>query len=240
MKKSVVAYLIGIVFCLFLFSSCRSKRFIYDKANILSTSEIDNLDSIIKKYKNETACDIIIYTEKETPNLNRKKYFDDLMKRTGVGEPGINNGALIYFSLNEQRVDLVLGYGFEWQINQLTSDSILHGILLRFNEGKFNEGLLYGSDAIIKRTSNLSWKVEGNADSNINNAPILTIKSNSILYQDSSYILIDTKEKGKLKLNTTKFMLPLVNEIKSQKDTSLIYYRRKPNDINEGYLLGFK
>lgn len=222
-----------------MITSCRSKRLIYDKAKFLDARAFNKLDSLLKAYQRDTKCEIIVYTQEKLPsNKNGYEYSVELAKSIGIGERGINNGVLVFFSVQDKDIELRLGHGFEWLINQDTANFIIQQMIGSFKEAKFVDGILDGVKQIMKFTASSSWKIKPDEYDSLVANDIVKAKDIKLIERSKDYLIIRTKKSDHLKLNFTKFMYSMVDEIANKGAEATIYYRVLYSKNDEGNLLG--
>lgn len=236
MKKLLTRLLfLSIIFL----TSCREKRLIYDKAKVLDAKEFYKLDSLLKVYQRDTKCEIIFYTQDKLPsNKSGYEYSKELAKSIGIGEKGINNGALIFFSVQDRDIELRLGHGFEWLINQDTANIIIQQMVSSFKDAKFADGVFNGVKQIMKFTASASWEIKPDGYGSLSANDIIKEKNIKLIERSKDYLIIKTKKSNYLKLHFTKFMSLIVNDIVNRGDSVTVYYRALSSKNDEGNLLG--
>ncbi len=212
------------------------KRLIYDKAKIFNSKEYYKLDSLLKLYQRDTKCEIIVYTQEKLPfNKSGYDFSIELAKDIGIGEKGINNGALIFFSLQDRDIELRLGHGFEWLINQDTANNIIQQMIGSFKDAKFADGIFGGVKQIMKFTTSSSWEIKPEEYDSLAINDIVKEKDIKLIERGKDYLIIRTKKSTHLKLHFTKFMSSIVKDITND---ATIYYRVLSSKNDEGNLLG--
>lgn len=238
MKRNILSLII-LSFLLLAVTSCRSKRLIYDKAKILDAKEFNTLDSLLKAYQEDTKCEIIVYTQEKLPaNKSGYEYSVELAKSIGIGEKGINNGALVFFSVQDKDIELRLGHGFEWLISQDTANSIIQQMIGSFKDAKFADGIFNGVNQIMKFTASSSWEIKPDGYDRLAVNDIVKEKDVKLIERNKDYLIIKTKKSDHLKLHFTKFMSSIVDDIINKGSEVTIYYRVLSSKNDEGNLLG--
>lgn len=68
-----------------------------------------------------------------------------------IGRAGVNDGVLLLVAPNERKVRIQVGYGLEKALTNSEADAIIQTTILpRFRKGKMADGILAGSDGIIR------------------------------------------------------------------------------------------
>lgn len=74
--------------------------------------------------------------------------------RTGIGQKGQDNGALILVAVNDRKVRIEVGYGLEEYLTDAFSGETIREIITpRFRQGEMGAGLLEGTNAIVNRVA---------------------------------------------------------------------------------------
>lgn len=222
-------------------TSCTSKRLIYDKAKTLDAREFTRLDSLLKAYKDQTNCEIIVYTQDKLPdNMTGEEYSLQLFKDIGIGQKGINNGALIFISVQDRKIALQLGYGFEWVINKDTANIIIQKMVGSFSKAKFADGIFKGVDELIRLTEPYPWKIKSRDYTSLNGNDIVEVKDYKLIDSSKDYLIIKTNNSDHLKLNFTSYMTPLAHDIINNRNQITLWYRVLSSKNDVGDLLGIK
>ena len=101
-----------------------------------------------------TTVEIAIATVDSTmvKNQDFEDYTLVMLRAWGVGKKGKDNGILIVISTDLRRIRIQNGYGIEAVISDAETKHIMDNFFIpRFREGKYFEGTLEGTIAIINR-----------------------------------------------------------------------------------------
>ncbi len=124
---------------------------VYDKANLLSTSEQQKLEQKLLLYANETSTQIVVIT---VPTINGED-IGILAPRWahewGIGQKDKDNGVLILVAKKERKIQIAPGYGAEIKLTAGILGTIFRQkITPKFKKGDFYGGLDEGTTAITQ------------------------------------------------------------------------------------------
>jgi hypothetical protein len=237
-KNNYKYYIQIIVFIIPLFYSCKSKEnktYIYDRVKLLSNKEVKTLDSLINDFDNNTTSEFFIYTTDKIPDSsNPEKYSIELMKKLGVGKPGINNGVLVFVSTERKNVQFRLGYGFEWVIDQDSSLAIVKKLTEYFSHAKYFDGIIFVFNKVKELSKSVNWEMCKN---NYELFCISKIKIKDVLSNNGKILSVIGDNNKNLNIYYTTFMNSLVQKILNQKGKNINVYCKLFKEGN-AYLLG--
>jgi uncharacterized protein len=74
-----------------------------------------------------------------------------LFEQWGIGEKGKDNGVLLLAAIEDRKLRIEVGYGFEGVLTDAATGRIMdEHILPRFKEGNYAQGLSDGADVLLK------------------------------------------------------------------------------------------
>ncbi|MCX2744234.1 TPM domain-containing protein [Mangrovivirga sp. M17] len=127
------------------------ERFIVDKTNTLSSSEIETLNTKLANFEKETGSQVIAVMVKSTKPEDIAQYTIRLAEKLKVGREGIDDGVILLIAKDDRRVRIEVGYGLEGAIPDIYAKRIIEGIIKPdFRNGEFYEGINHSTDAIFK------------------------------------------------------------------------------------------
>ena len=94
-------------------NSVDSLFYVRDNANVISSETINEIGEINKKLFEENGGQVIVYT---VDSLNGKSITNEaerLFNEIGIGDSVMNNGALVFFAINEDDYYIMLGDGLD-------------------------------------------------------------------------------------------------------------------------------
>jgi uncharacterized protein len=122
-------------------------RLVNDFAGMLTTSEVDALESKIVAYNDSSSTQISVVTVTDLHGYDRSDYAQRLAEKWGIGQRGLNNGILILIkpktSENSRgEVFIAPGYGLEGVVPDIVCAQIIDNeILPAFRAGAYYQGL---------------------------------------------------------------------------------------------------
>jgi uncharacterized protein len=123
---------------------------VVDEANLLSPATRAQLTERLAAHERKTTNQVVVVTLKSLQGLTIEQYGYQLGRAWGIGQAQRNNGVLLIVAPNERKVRIEVGYGLEGTLTDLQSHLIIQDqILPRFREGKFEAGIVAGTNAIL-------------------------------------------------------------------------------------------
>lgn len=148
-KKVFLAFVFA-SFCFALSFPALSGR-VVDEAGILSQQSKSQLESELAAFEKSSSTQIVVATIKSLDGEDIAQYGYQLGRAWGIGQKGLDNGAILLVAPNERKVRIEVGYGLEGALNDGVSSDIIRNIILpRFRAGDFNGGIKDGVAAMIK------------------------------------------------------------------------------------------
>lgn len=131
-----------------------------DYADILSSSEQQQLETKLRNYRDTTTTVIAIATINSLEGRNVQEVGTELFNRWNIWEGDKNNGVLILIAKEERRMRIEVGYGLEGAIPDILAGRIIRNVLNpAFKKGDFYSGLDKATSIIIDLASG---EFEGN------------------------------------------------------------------------------
>lgn len=124
---------------------------VVDNAQILSTTEQNKLERILKNHEDETSNQIVILTLNSLEGYDIADYGYQLGRHWGIGQKDKNNGVLLIISISNKKIRIEVGYGLEGALPDKTAHEIIEYIIKpNFRQSNFYNGIYKASEAIIK------------------------------------------------------------------------------------------
>ena len=125
---------------------------VVDKADLLTPAQEQRLEAEAEAVEREIGPQFVVVTVKTLQGRPILEYGVDLGRHWGIGHEERNDGVILLVAPNEQSVRIEVGYGLERRVTDPFADRVLREqVLPRFREGRYPDGILAGSEAIIAR-----------------------------------------------------------------------------------------
>jgi len=160
--KNLLFLIIAIFFATSLYAEIPGRpnppRLVNDFANILSSTENQNLENKLVQFAQETSTQIVVVTVPDLEGYDPGDYAVRLGEKWGVGQKGDNNGLVILVkpkTTNENgQIYIATGYGLEGVL----PDAVVNGTIIDteiipyFQQNNYYQGLVSGIDVIMDIT----------------------------------------------------------------------------------------
>jgi uncharacterized protein len=129
----------------------RPTRYITDQANLLDAGSLDSINSQLEQFEKDTSNQflVVIY-----PNLPQNEDVDLYCTYTAeswkVGQPGKQNGVVLFIFANDHRMYIAVARGLEGAIPDATCKNIVTYVITpHFKQGDYAGGIEAGVQAVI-------------------------------------------------------------------------------------------
>ncbi|WNJ17179.1 TPM domain-containing protein [Pontibacter sp. G13] len=145
--------------------SCKQKLrdtkypFVIDHADVLSDAEEAALSSQFQQYQDEIGLEIYIVSEKSVEDGDLAAYSNDHAPASQIGTPGLNQGGIIYLSLDDRKMKIDISKGLEWQVPDTVSADILSQIQPAFADAQFAYGFKKAGERMYEAANRVPWEV---------------------------------------------------------------------------------
>jgi uncharacterized protein len=130
---------------------------IVDQAHLLTPAEEQALAAQSAAVERDTKAQYVVVTIRSLEGSRIEDYGYRLGRFWGIGRKGANDGVILLVAPTERKVRIEVGYGLEKRITDPFAGNVIRDRMLpAFRRGRFGDGILAGSDAIVQR---LRWKV---------------------------------------------------------------------------------
>jgi uncharacterized protein len=127
---------------------------VVDDAHILSDGTKQALTAKLAALEAKTSRQLVVVTVPSLGGYEISDYGYQLGRAWGIGQKGMNNGALLIVAPTEHRVRIEVGYGLEPILTDAFSSVVISTqITPRFRKGDFDGGVTAGVDALIQQLS---------------------------------------------------------------------------------------
>jgi uncharacterized protein len=125
---------------------------VVDDAHVLSPATQQKLTGELADLEARTGHQLVVATIPDLQGYEIEDYGYQLLRTWGIGRKGINDGAILIVAPNSRKVRVEVGYGLEPVLTDALSSVILQErVLPRFREGKMEEGVVSGIEALIQQ-----------------------------------------------------------------------------------------
>ncbi len=127
---------------------------VVDGAHILSDGTKAALTEKLAALEAKTSRQLVVVTVPSLGGYDISDYGYQLGRAWGIGQKGMNNGALLIVAPTERRVRIEVGYGLEPILTDAFSSVVITTqITPHFKKGDFDGGVTAGVDALVQQLS---------------------------------------------------------------------------------------
>jgi len=124
---------------------------VVDQAGILEAAARSRIDAKLEQLERKTSTQLVVVTLPSLHGYDIADYGYRLGRHWGIGQKGLNNGALLIVAPNERKVRIEVGYGLEGTLTDAISRLIIeNAILPRFRAGDVSGGIERGIDDLVQ------------------------------------------------------------------------------------------
>src|SRR3989344_4912375 len=128
--------------------------YVNDFGRLLSRQTVKSLESKLSSYNKTTTNQVVVVTVDSTQPESIEEYSIRLADKWKVGQKGKDNGVVMLFAMKDRAMRIEVGRGLEGDLTDLQSKHILDDVIRPyFKEGKYDEGITKGVDAVIATLS---------------------------------------------------------------------------------------
>ena len=142
---------------------------VVDNADLLSTSDIAELDAGLKALEDKSSDQVVVVTLPSLQGFTIEDFGHQLGRHWGIGTKEKDNGVLLIIAPNERKVRIEVGRGLEPLLTDAMSNVIINGVILpRFRSGDYAGGIKEGAKGIelvlTGDAAELAERVKGRRD----------------------------------------------------------------------------
>src|SRR5215475_8320194 len=124
---------------------------VVDQAGVLEAAARSRIDGKLEQLERKTSTQLVEVTLPSLQGYDIADYGYRLGRHWGIGQKGLNNGALLIVAPNERKVRIEVGYGLEGTLTDAISRLIIeNAILPRFRTGDVSGGIERGVDDLTQ------------------------------------------------------------------------------------------
>jgi uncharacterized protein len=127
---------------------------VVDQAHLLSPDTTQKLDGALAGLEAKTGHQLVVATVPDLQGYPIEDYGYRLGRTWQLGRKGVNDGVILLVAPNDRKVRIEVGYGLEPVLTDALSSVILQeDVLPAFRSGHMEQGVIDGTNAIIKQLS---------------------------------------------------------------------------------------
>jgi uncharacterized protein len=125
---------------------------VVDDANILSAGTEERLTEELATLEAQTGHQLVVATVPDLQGYEIEDYGYQLGRAWHLGRKGVNDGAILLVAPKEHKVRIEVGYGLEPVLTDaLTSVILQEKVLPQFRQGRMEQGVVDGAEALIQQ-----------------------------------------------------------------------------------------
>ncbi len=125
--------------------------YVNDWAGVFAPEQKDALERRLAEAKQASGAELAVVTLPSLQGGEINDFTHKLFQQWGIGEKGKDNGILLLMALEERRVRIEPGYGFEETLTDARCGRILDAAVIpKFKEGDYAGGLIAGADLLLE------------------------------------------------------------------------------------------
>ena len=127
---------------------------VVDDAQVLSAGSEVRLTQELAQLEAQTGHQLVVVTVTDLQGYEIEDYGYQLGRAWQLGRKGVNDGAILLVAPKEKKVRIEVGYGLEPVLTDALSSVILQTrVLPRFRQGRMEQGVVDGAEAVIAQVS---------------------------------------------------------------------------------------
>lgn len=124
---------------------------VIDKAELLSNTTKNNLNTILYKHEQESSNQIVVVTLNSLNGYDISDFTYQLGRYWEIGQKDKNNGVILLISIEERKIRIDVGYGLEGSLtDKIAHEIIEYKLKPKFKINDFDSGVLEATNEIIK------------------------------------------------------------------------------------------
>jgi uncharacterized protein len=123
---------------------------VVDDAGVLDSRTVGELTLMLADHERDTGQQVVVVTLHSLQGYTIEDYGYQLGRHWGIGQKGVNNGALLIVAPKEHKVRIEVGYGLEGTLTDAISSTIIQNYILpSFKRGDYSAGIVAGTTSIL-------------------------------------------------------------------------------------------
>jgi uncharacterized protein len=125
---------------------------VVDNAHVLSPETAQKLDGELAQLEAQTGHQLVVATVPDLQGYEIEDYGYQLGRTWALGKKGVNDGVILLVAPKERKVRIEVGYGLEPVLTDaLTSVILQTKVLPQFKQGRMEQGIVDGAEAIVQQ-----------------------------------------------------------------------------------------
>jgi uncharacterized protein len=125
---------------------------VVDNAHVLSPGTAQKLEGELAQLEAQTGHQLVVATVPDLQGYEIEDYGYQLGRTWALGKKGVNDGVILLVAPKERKVRIEVGYGLEPVLTDaLTSVILQTRVLPQFKQGRMEQGIVDGAEAIIQQ-----------------------------------------------------------------------------------------
>lgn len=130
--------------------------YISDKAGLLSSEAVENLNLTIHDLNQKTKSAIAIITVKSLDDKDIEKISDNIMQEYKIGDDEKQNGVIFFISIEDHQLQFLLGDGLSGKIKLKKLKKIVDdNVIPYFSSGEYDKGVVRGTYLIADEVAKI-------------------------------------------------------------------------------------
>ena len=131
----------------------RADGYVTDRAGLLSPSEKENLETVLRAFEEKTSNQVVVATFPSLEGDSLEDFSLRLAEAWKAGQKRRDNGIIFLIFKNDRKIRIEVGYGLEGVLTDALSGQIIRDVVAPyFRSGDYPGGILAGTDAIMRAT----------------------------------------------------------------------------------------
>ncbi|PVY78439.1 uncharacterized protein C8D92_102486 [Tamilnaduibacter salinus] len=124
---------------------------VVDRADMLPQKVEARLSQMLQAHEQASTEQVVVVTLPNLQGFAIEDYGYQLGRHWGIGQEGVDNGALLIVAKEERKIRIEVGYGLEGKLTDADSSVIINRVITpAFRQGDFQAGIVNGAAAMIQ------------------------------------------------------------------------------------------
>ncbi|MBX3307473.1 MAG: TPM domain-containing protein [Nitrospira sp.] len=124
---------------------------VVDLAHVLPQATVEALTARLTAHEGQSSNQVAVLTIPSLEGESLEEFAHRVATTWKLGRKGTDNGVLLLVAIEERKVRIEVGYGLEGVLTDIRSAQIIRNeIVPRFRAGHLSDGILEGTQAIVK------------------------------------------------------------------------------------------